>query len=55
MTVVEMSASGVVWAIGSDRSAWVYNGGYGNELSRGMPASVFVIVDFVHSFLDYKK
>ncbi|XP_071962416.1 tectonin beta-propeller repeat-containing protein 1-like isoform X2 [Antedon mediterranea] len=39
MAIVESCAAGVVWAIGMDHTPWVYTGGYGGGIFKGIDSS----------------
>ncbi|XP_061912062.1 tectonin beta-propeller repeat-containing protein 1 [Entelurus aequoreus] len=39
LRIVECNSTGIVWGIGYDHTAWVYDGGYGGGFFQGLPTS----------------
>ncbi|XP_033117761.1 tectonin beta-propeller repeat-containing protein 1-like isoform X2 [Anneissia japonica] len=39
MSIVETCAAGIVWGIGMDHTPWVYTGGYGGGIFKGIDSS----------------
>ncbi|XP_013383971.1 tectonin beta-propeller repeat-containing protein 1 [Lingula anatina] len=48
---VESNRSGIVWGLGYDHTAWVYNGGYGGGLFKGLNSDL----DKINSMTDIRS